>query len=174
MGGMSQIKTAFFITLASAPPSMSLLSLHSFVSIHHPVLGNQLLSTQKGGSQARGGSAYPSPEMGGPGSCEHEGLYLLWLVDCLVSELIRNRANKSSNVDELAMRLGTDPWINMVGGGTFSGLWSIKAEMGLEVLLGHVSRKGNRKPEGFRKIENYRNMHIYKRNKYINEKLCLD
>ena len=66
MGGMSQIKTAFFITLASAPPSMSLLSLHSFVSICHPVLGTQLLSTQKGGSQARGGSTYSLPQHGRP------------------------------------------------------------------------------------------------------------
>ena len=87
--------------------------------------------------------------MGGPGSCEHEGIYLLWPVDCLVSELIRNRPNKSSSLDELAMMLGTDTWINMVGGGTFSGLQSSKPEVGLEVLLGHMSHKGNRKPEEF-------------------------
>ena len=53
MGGMSQIKTEpFSFTLASAPPSASLLHLYSFVPKRHPVLGTQLLSTQKGGSQA--------------------------------------------------------------------------------------------------------------------------
>ena len=52
MGGMSQIKTAFFITLVSAPPSTSLLHLNSLVARRHPVPGTQLISTQKGKSLA--------------------------------------------------------------------------------------------------------------------------
>uniref|UniRef100_A0A452F4X6 T cell receptor beta variable 9 n=1 Tax=Capra hircus TaxID=9925 RepID=A0A452F4X6_CAPHI len=35
----------FLFTRASTPPSTSLLLLNSFVPIHHPVLGTQLLST---------------------------------------------------------------------------------------------------------------------------------
>ena len=46
------MKTAIFITLESAPPSMFLLSLYSFVPVRHPALGTQLISTQKGGSPA--------------------------------------------------------------------------------------------------------------------------
>ena len=59
-----------------------------------------------------------------------------------VSELIKNRPNNSSNVDELVIRLGSDNWRNRVGGGTFSGLQAIKVQIGLEVLLGHMSHKG--------------------------------
>ena len=64
----------FSFTLASAPPSMSLLHLYSFVPKQHPVLGTQLISTQKGGSPAWGGSArFLSPNTGNMGCCEHEG-----------------------------------------------------------------------------------------------------
>ena len=75
MGGMSQIKTEHFsFTLASAPPSMSLLHQYSFLPKHHPVPGTQLISTQKGGSLAWGGSACSlSPNTGILGCYEHEG-----------------------------------------------------------------------------------------------------
>ena len=46
------------------------------------------------------------------------------------------------------IQFGSDTWRNMVGGGTFSGVQAIKVQIGLEVLLGHVRHKGNRKPEG--------------------------
>ena len=53
MKRMSQIKKSVFHLPWCVPPiTMVLLSLHFFLPIRHPVLGNQLLSTQKGGSQA--------------------------------------------------------------------------------------------------------------------------
>ena len=53
MKRMSQIKKSVFHLPWCVPRlTMVLLSLHFFLPIHHPVLGNQLLSTQKGGSQA--------------------------------------------------------------------------------------------------------------------------
>ena len=37
----------------------------------------------------------------------------------------------------------------MVGGGTFSGVQAIKVQIGLEVLLGHMSHKGQQEARGF-------------------------
>ena len=73
MTAMSQIKTAFFITLASAPPSPSLLHLYSFVSKCHSVPGTQLISTQRVGHRHEGVLLAPSPNTGIKGCCEHEG-----------------------------------------------------------------------------------------------------
>ena len=130
---VSNKKEHFSLTLVPHL-TMVLLSLHYILPIRRPVLGNQLLSTQKGGSQAWGLSWE-----GGGAPVNMKELYLPLAGGLSVSELIRTDPNNSSNVDEPSMRLGADTWRNMVGGGPFSGLWSIKAEMGLEVLLGHIS-----------------------------------
>lgn len=65
---VSNKKEHFSLTLVPRL-TMVLLSLHYFLPIRRPVLGNQLLSTQKGGSQAWGLSWHGK----GGGSCEHEG-----------------------------------------------------------------------------------------------------
>ena len=157
LGWMSQIKTEHFsFTLVPAPPSMSLLHLYSFVPKRHPVLGTQLLSSQKGGSQAWGGSDASLPPNPG-NTCEHEGAVPALTGGPSVSELIRNRPTISSNVDECVMRLAAETWRNMVGGGTFSGLRSMLQKWSLEVLLGHISwRTGGRQKDspGF-KLQKY-------------------
>ena len=82
---MSQIKKSVFPLCSCGPHlAISLLSLPSFLPIRHPVLGKQLLSTQKGGSYAWGRSACSLSWHGKQGllwtwrSCTY-----VWLVDCL-------------------------------------------------------------------------------------------
>ena len=79
----------------------------------------------------------PTWEAGAPVNMKE--LYLPLAGGLSVSELIRTDPNNSSNADEPSMRLGAETWRNMVGGRPFSGLQSVKAEMGLEVLLGLIS-----------------------------------
>ena len=135
MTAMSQIKTAFFITLASAPPSPSLLHLYSFVSKCHSVPGTQLISTQRVGHRHEGALLAPSPHTGIKAAVNMKELYLHLTSGSSVSELIRSRPKNSSNVDEPAMRLGAETWRNTVGGGTVSGLWAMLWKGSLEVLL---------------------------------------
>ena len=115
---------------------------------HHGAPKSALLSANPSSCAGQPASLHPErwvtglrPLMGrwGGAPLNMKELYLPLAGGLSVSELIRTDPNNSSNVDEPSMRLGADTWRNMVGGGPFSGLWSIKAEMGLEVLLGHIS-----------------------------------
>ena len=75
---VSNKKEHFSLTLVPRL-TIVLLSLHYILPIRRPVLGNQLLSTQKGGSQAWG----LSWEGGGGLLWTWRSCTCLWQVDCL-------------------------------------------------------------------------------------------